>query len=180
MEYVRIPRNRVAVLIGRGGEVRKEIEGRLQVRLNIDAEEGVVTVENQGEDVLAEWKARDIIRAVGKGINPNKAMLLCSDEYALDIIELEDLVGRSKKALLRQKGRIIGRQGKTREYIEEMTRASLSVFGKGVAIVGTLDEVQVAREAVIMLASGMPHSVVYKFLQRKVQELKEKRISLWR
>lgn len=180
MEYVRIPMNRVAVLIGKSGEVRKEIEDRLKVKLDIDAEEGIVTIENQGEDVLAEWKARDIVRAVGKGINPNKAMRLCSDDYALEIIELEDFVGRSKKALLRQKGRIIGRQGKTRRYVEDMTRASISVFGKGVAIVGTLDEVQVVREAIVMLARGIPHSVVYKFLQRKVQELKEKRISLWR
>lgn len=180
MEYVRIPMNRVGVLIGKGGEVRKEIEERLKVKLGIDAEEGIVTVENQGEDVLAEWKARDIVRAIGKGLNPSKAIRLCSDDYALEIIELEDFVGRSEKALLRQKGRIIGRQGKTRKYIEDMTRASISVFGKGVAIVGTLDEVQVAREAIIMLARGMPHSVVYKFLQRKVQELKEKRLSLWR
>ncbi|MDI6654986.1 MAG: KH domain-containing protein [Candidatus Hydrothermarchaeota archaeon] len=180
MEYVRIPMDRVGVLIGKGGEVRKEIEDRLKVKLNIDAEEGIVTAENQGEDVLAEWKARDVIRAIGKGLNPSKAMKLCSDDYALEIIELEDFVGRSKKALLRQKGRIIGRQGKTRKYIEDMTKASISVFGKGAAIVGTLDEVQVAREAIVMLARGMPHSVVYKFLQRKARELKEKRLSLWR
>jgi len=180
MEYVRIPRRRVAVLIGRGGKVKKEIEDRLKVKIGIDAKEGVATIENQGEDVLAEWKGRDIVRAIGRGLNPRKAMRLCSDEYVLEIIDHQDIVGRSEKALKRQKARIIGREGRTRKYIEEMTHAWVAVSGKSVTIVGTHDEVAAAREAVIMLAEGIPHGVVYKVLQNKARKLKEKRLSLWK
>lgn len=180
MEYVKIPKARVGVLIGKEGEVKKKIEERLSVKLNIDAEEGRVTIENIGEDVLAEWKAKDIVKAIGRGLNPSKALRLISDDYHLEIIELVDLVGKSQKAILRQKGRIIGREGKTRRFIEEATGTSISVFGKSVTIVGTLDEVQVAKEAVVMLATGAPHSVVYTVLQKKSRELKKKRLSLWR
>jgi ribosomal RNA assembly protein len=180
MEYVRIPRHRVAVLIGKGGEVKKMIEDRLKVKLGIDAREGVVTIENQGEDVLAEWKGRDIVKAIGRGLNPKKALMLCSDDYVLEIINLQDIVGRSEKALKRQKARIIGREGRTRKFIEEMTKAWVAVSGKNVTIVGTHDEVAAAREAVTMLAEGVPHGVVYKVLQKRARELKEKRLSLWK
>ncbi|MFQ6105655.1 MAG: KH domain-containing protein, partial [Candidatus Hydrothermarchaeaceae archaeon] len=114
MEYVKIPRRRIAVLIGKNGAVKSKIERELQVKLDINSEEGIVKVENCGDDVLAEWKSRDIVRAVGCGMNPLKALKLKSDDYILEVIELTDIVGRSRKAVSRQKGRIIGRKGKTR------------------------------------------------------------------
>ncbi|MFQ5975666.1 MAG: KH domain-containing protein [Candidatus Hydrothermarchaeales archaeon] len=180
MEYVRIPMERLGVLIGKKGQVKKEIETCFNVKIEIDTEDGSITVENVGEDVLAEWKARDMIKAVGRGINPERAMLLKSDDYVLKIIDLSDLVGRSKKTLQRQKGRIIGRQGKTREFIAQMTGACVSVYGKTIAILGEADEVNLASEAVEMLASGKPHGVVYKVLQRKARDLKEKNIGMWK
>lgn len=180
MEYVKIPLSRVAVLIGKEGETKKEIESRLSVKLSINSEEGVVEIENRGEDVLAEWKARDIVRAIARGINPEKALVLCSDEYVLEVIDLEEIVGKSEKSLLRQRGRIIGEGGKTRKFIEETTGCYISIAGKDVAIVGTLDELRAAKEAVMMLASGAPHGVVYKTLQKKARELKEKRFQLWK
>ncbi len=179
MEYVRIPLERVGVLIGKDGSVKEGIESCLGVRIDIDAEEGNITVENVGEDVLAEWKARDMIKAIGRGINPDRALRLKSDDYMLKIIDLTDLVGRSKKMLQRQKGRIIGREGKTREFISQMSGACVSVYGKTVAILGRADEVSLASDAVEMLALGKPHSVVYKVLQRKASDLKEKNIGLW-
>ncbi len=179
MEYVRIPMDRVSILIGKGGKTKGEIERRLSVQLNVDGE-GLVAIQNQGDDVLAEWKARDIIKAVSRGMNPQKAFKLVSDDYVLELIELSELVGRSQKALTRQRGRIIGREGRTRKHIEESTGVAMSVYGKSVALIGAPDEVMAAKNAVLMIASGTPHSFVYKVLQRKSRELKEKRIQLWK
>jgi ribosomal RNA assembly protein len=180
MEYVRVPTERIGVLIGKKGKVKAQIEKELNVKLTVDTNEGIVTIENKGEDVLAEWKARDIVKAIGRGLNPSKALKLRSDDYVLEIIELPDIVGRSEKALRRQKGRIIGQGGKTRKIIEECTGTDVSVYGKTVAIVGSIERVRAARDAVIMLAKGMPHGVVYKVLQRKARELKEKSMALWK
>lgn len=180
MEYLKVPMDRIAVLIGRNGEVKKEIEAKLGVKLDIDAADGVVKIENKGGDELAEWKCRDIVRAVGRGFNPRSAMKLCSDDYSLEVINLEDFVGRSGKALKRQKARIIGRGGRTRRFIEESTRAMVSVYGKSVAVLGTYEEVQAAKKGVTMLATGTPHGVVYKVLENKAREFKEKRFSLWK
>jgi ribosomal RNA assembly protein len=180
MEYLKVPMSRIAVLIGKDGEVKKEIEARLGVKLDVNAAEGIVTIENKSGDELAEWKCRDIVRAIGRGFNPRNALKLCRDDYSLEVINLEDIVGRSDKAVKRQKARIIGRSGRTRRYIEESTRAMVSIYGKSVAIIGTYEEVQAAKKGVIMLATGIPHGVVYKVLQNKARELKERSFSLWK
>ncbi len=180
IEYIKIPKERLGILIGRKGSVKKKIEELLSVKLYIDSKEGIIRIKNLSDDVLAVWKARDIVRAIGRGFSPEKALKLVSDDYILNIIDLTEIVGDSRKALIRQKGRIIGEGGRTRRFIEEMTGADLSIYGKTVSIIGTFDEVQVAREAVLMLANGKPHGAVYRMLQRKVRELKEKRLSLWK
>lgn len=179
-EFVRIPQDRIGVLVGAAGEVKAEIERTLEVKITIDSEDGVVIIDNVGEDVLACWKGRDIVKAIGRGFSPRKAMRLVSDDYALEIIELQDYLGRSKKAMARQKARIIGTQGKTRRHIEEATGASLAISGKTAALIGQPDEVAVAKEAVVKLLDGVPHSAVYRYLERKARDLKEARMSLWK
>jgi|TARA_B100002003_G_C14154739_1_gene555765 ribosomal RNA assembly protein len=179
MQYTKVPLSRVAVLIGKKGKVKIEIEKRLGVSLNINNTSATVSIENKGGDELAEWRCKDIVRAIGKGFSPQNAMKLCKEDYSLAVINLEDIVGRSDKALKRQKGRVIGREGKTRRYIEESTKALISIYGKSVAIIGTYEEIQVAKKGIVMLASGSPHGVVYKTLQFKARELKERRFHLW-
>jgi len=180
MEYVRIPKERIGAVIGKEGKTKKEIEDKLKVTIDIDSD-GMVTIQKteEAQDVLAEWKARDIIKAIGRGINPEIAIKLVRDDYFLEIIDLTEIVGRSRKALIRQKGRIIGTKGKTRKFIEEITGATLSIYGKSVAIVGKAEELRYAKEAVIMLAEGKPHGVVYRFLERISRELKYGKLSLW-
>ncbi len=179
MEYLKIPKDRIGVLIGKGGEVKRRIERELKVKLTVD-KEGMVTIENAGGEPLATWTARNIVRAIARGMSPENAMKLTSDEYMLELIDLSEYL-RTPKAIIRQKARIIGTKGKTRRYIEETTGTNVSVYGKSVAIIGPIEEVQVAREAVLMLVHGKPHSAVYRFLDRKARELKEKRmLSLWK
>ncbi len=180
MEYIRIPKDRVAIFIGKRGSVKAELQKRLGVKLGVNAEDGVVVVENVGSDVLAEWKARDVIKAIGRGINPEKAMKLCSDDYVLELIDLTEVVGRSSKTISRQKARLIGSGGKTRRYIEGSTGVHVSIYGKTVALVGEVEEVAVATEVILMIARGVPHGVAYKVLQRKTRAIKEKKIGLWK
>jgi len=97
----------------------------------------------------------------------------------LEVIDLRDIFGRSPSDITRIKGRIIGREGKTRRTIEEMSGAFLSVYGHTVSIIGNADEVDIAREAVRLLIKGNQHRTVYKFLQRKRHELKMKSLELW-
>jgi ribosomal RNA assembly protein len=89
------------------------------------------------------------------------------------------MFGKSEADIKRVKGRIIGMNGKTRTIIEELTDAHVAVYGHTVAIIGTMDQVQVAREAIEMLIKGNMHGTVYRFLHRKRRELKKKMLELW-
>ena len=180
--FARIPRERIGVLIGANGNVKEYIERKLPVKLDINSETGdvIITLKEGAEDPSLLFKAKDVVLAIGRGFSPERAFrLLDEEDCILEIIDLRSILGRSESALKRIKGRIIGRDGKTRAIIEEMSGALVSVYGHTVAIIGDFDQVNVAREAVNMLINGSEHASVYRFLQRKRQEIKRRRFELW-
>ena len=89
---IKIPEERVAVLIGEEGKVKKEIEAETKTHIDITTE-GDVTIE--GEDALLRYTAREIVRAVARGFNPKIALLLNKTDYTLEIIDMKDIAGKS-------------------------------------------------------------------------------------
>ena len=79
----------------------------------------------------------------------------------------------------RIRGRIIGRDGKTRRIIEELTETYISVYGHTVGIIGDFEKAQIAREAIDMLIKGAMHGTVYRYLHRKRREIKKQMLELW-
>jgi ribosomal RNA assembly protein len=170
---VKIPLNRVGVLVGPEGKFKQELEDRSGARIWVDSETGDVTIEDEKvfEPVLA-LKVRDTVRAIGRGFSPEHALRLFQDDTYLDVIDLTEYVGKAQKDLDRVRARVIGTNGKTRRSIEEATGVDMSILGKTVSIVGDVTEVALAHEAVEMLLNGASHSTVYKFLERKRKELR--------
>ena len=166
---LRIPKDRIAVLIGKDGEIKDQIESTTESRMDIDSREGDVII--TGHDVLKLYQLRDIIKAVGRGFNPEIAMLLLRADYAFELIQLRDY-SPHKNHQLRMKGRVIGREGKTRALIEELAGVNMCVYGKTIAIIGPVEHTTVAARAVDMLLSGSPHANVYKWLEKKRRVLK--------
>jgi len=180
--FVRIPKERVGVVIGPEGTTKKNIEEKLQVKLEIDSDAGDVniTVSEKATDPSTLFRAKDVVTALGRGFSPEHAFRLVRDEDAvLELLDLRAVFGKSEADLKRVKGRIIGMNGKTRTIIEELTGVSVAVYGHTVGIIGTLDQVEVAREAIGMLVKGSMHSTVYRFLHRKRRELKKKMLEIW-
>jgi ribosomal RNA assembly protein len=166
---LKIPKERIAVLIGKEGKIKKEIEETTHTSIRIDSNDGDVFV--TGEDALSLYVTRDIIRAVGRGINPEVALLLLKQDYLYEQINMTDF---SKKTnhLVRLKGRIIGKNGRSRKTIEDLTECHICVYGKTVSIIGQIEMVGLARKAVESLLKGSPHSNVYKFLERQRRKLR--------
>lgn len=180
--FVKIPKERIGVLIGPEGRDKQRIEETLRVELQIDSQTGDVTINlNEGvNDPSLLFKARDYVSAVGRGFSPERAFkLLENEENTLTIIDLREIFGRSLSDVQRVKGRIIGKEGKTRKIIEELTETSISVYGHTVSIIGGVEQTEVAREAINMLIKGSQHATVYRYLNRKRQELKRRRLELW-
>lgn len=167
MQYVRIPKDRVAVLIGTGGGVKRRIEEKTKTKITI--EEGDITIEG---DPVGELTAKDIAQAIGRGFSPETAYTLFKEDVVFELLPLMEILG-SEKELARKKGRIIGRRGKTRAFIEAVTNTQISVYGKSIGIIGKYDDVSLAKEGIMRLLSGARHASVYKFLEKSRAQQRE-------
>ena len=174
---MKIGKKRLAVLIGREGETKRNIEKKLGVLINIDSETGNCEILPKPDDTkympLNVFTAQKIVNAINRGFNPVKAMKLLEDNFELEIFNLLSIVGKSDKRVTRIKGRIIGRNGEMRKAIEKFAESYVSVYGKTISIISDYNNLQIARKAVTMLINGMPHHVVLKFLENKYNEKKK-------
>ncbi|MGQ4834600.1 MAG: KH domain-containing protein [Candidatus Asgardarchaeia archaeon] len=175
--YVKIPKQRIGVLIGKRGKTKREIERLTQTKIDVSSSDGQVKIvlNNNALDPLGHLKAKAIIQAIGRGFSPEKAMRLIEDNTTMEIIDITEFAS-TKNSLIRLKGRLIGENGRARRIIEETTGADISIYGHTVAIIGHVDEVYAAKQAIIMLLQGAQHGTVYKFLRRYKYNLKKKEL----
>ncbi len=180
--FIKVPRERIGALVGPNGRVKAGIEKNLSVRLRIDSQTGGIQIilMPTAQDPTVLFRAKEVVTAIGRGFSPEHAFrLLKDDETMLEVIDLRETVGRSQSDMKRLKGRVIGKEGKTRRIIEELTEANICVYGHTISIIGEIDQVEIAKEAVRMLIRGSLHGTVYRFLHRKRRDLKKKKMELW-
>lgn len=173
---IKVPKERVAVLIGKNGETKRELEGFTDCKMEVDSKEGDVRI--SGKDSLKMYALREVVKAIGRGFNPEIARLLLKQDYSLEIINLLDFV-KNKEHFERVKGRVIGAEGKSRQTIEALTNTFISVYGKTIGIIGDPEGVVYSKKAVESLLQGSPHSNVYRWLEKNKRLLKEKQANDW-
>ena len=178
---VKIPKERIGVLIGKAGKVKQQIEERCGVKIEIDSETGdTMIIGNSSADRLEAFRAVEVITAISRGFSPQRAYLLFEDEELIfQQIDLHDYTGKSPNALDRIKGRIIGEGGKARRMIEELGGSYVSVYGHTVCLIGNFREIKLTTEAISMLAKGSMHKTVYNMLQGAKRKDKIDKMRLW-
>ncbi|MDY6773970.1 MAG: KH domain-containing protein, partial [Candidatus Nanohaloarchaea archaeon] len=113
MRHLRIPEERVSVLIGEDGETLEEVQELTGTE--IEVEDGKVEIEG---DPLEEIRAFNIVKAIGRGFSPERALRLLEDNTDLCVIDVSEFAP-TDNAKERLKGRVIGRDGETRAKIEK-------------------------------------------------------------
>jgi ribosomal RNA assembly protein len=165
-DSIKVPASRIAVLIGKNGETKKEIEEKTKTKILIDSEENNVEIESTEKSGLGFYSALNIIKAIARGFSPEHAFLLLDDKYYLEIIDLSEKFGKSKNKIFQRAGRVIGTKGKMRSEIEETTECFVSVQGKTIAIIGEMEKIELAKKAVTMMIEGATHDSVLRFLRK--------------
>jgi len=179
MQEIKIAGSRVGVLIGKAGATKKDLEIKTNTTITVDSKEGVVKVEAADENTIPLLRAVEIINAINRGFSPERAFEMIEDEdLLLDVIDLSAMADGPRQ-LDRLRGRIIGKDGRAREQIEDLTDVEISVFGKTVALIGYPEQLKTARAAIDMLIEGVPHENVFAFLDRKKKEAKQDMISYY-
>jgi len=177
MKYLKIPMERVAVLIGRNGETKKDLEEKSGLKINIDSKLGEVVIDDhEVEDPLMIIKIENIVKAISRGFSPQNAMKLMDDDADFFVFNLYDYVGKKESHVRRLKSRVIGREGKTKCVLEELTNSNISVYGHTVSIIADITSMNVIKKAIDMLLTGSKHATVYRFVETQMKKLKlEKR-----
>ena len=170
-DYLFVPKERIGVLIGEKGKIKRLIEKRTGTKLMINSENGNVDVKRMEDtDPVMALKARDVVNAISLGFSPEQAIKLLSEGMALEVVDLEEYVGSSSKALQRQKARIIGTNGKARKNFEKLTQTDIVVYEHEVGIIGFQEDANIAFNAIEMIARGVPHGDVYHYIQTKARQ----------
>ncbi len=172
---LRVPKERVAVLIGKDGETKRLIEEIGEVRLLIQSDTGEVTVVKKGDPLKANISAT-VVQAIGRGFSPLNATLLYEENYQLVVISLRDFAKPGSRRIEQIRARVIGTGGKTRKLVEELTSTHISIYGDTVSILGDYVSVEYAKEALNMLINGSKQRTVYTYLEKNARELRIKRI----
>ncbi|MEK0330437.1 MAG: RNA-binding protein, partial [Nitrosopumilus sp.] len=95
-KLIRIPNDRIAVLIGKSGNVKLQIEKLCHVLLDIDGDTGEVLITSHGDvENISPFKAMEIVTAIARGFSPENAFILLKGENTLHVIDLREFAGKS-------------------------------------------------------------------------------------
>lgn len=180
MEHLsRVPKDRIAVLIGKSGKTRKMIEEACGGKLTIDSHSGDVSISWKGDlDPIRRMKVPDVIFAIGRGFSPDKAVQLLEDNVFLRMYDIREWVGRQPNQTRRMRSRLIGTNGRIRTLIEEMSRCEIVVYGSTVAVMGDNESLALAAPAIEGILDGSEHSTVLFGLEqdKRRQRLRSKNL----
>ncbi|MBD3155224.1 MAG: RNA-processing protein [Candidatus Aenigmarchaeota archaeon] len=159
IDFIKIP-NKMKKVLFRDDKGRKNIEKLTNTEISIEED---VKIEGESFNV---YQAKHVLKAFGRGFLIKDALSLLDDDYGLEIIDLSKFMN-SRNRIKVVKGRIIGKGGKTKELIEKYTQVKLSILGKTVSILGKWKNVDLGKEAVMMVIDGSSHTKLYKWLEQQ-------------
>jgi ribosomal RNA assembly protein len=172
----RVPKDRIAVLIGAKGTTMKSIREACGCQdLFINSETGDVEVtwgEPGSYDPVKAMKLPDVVKAIGRGMAPKAAIRLFDDQHFFEMVDLRDFVGKRSNQQRRVRSRIIGSQGKVRKMIENLTDTEITIYKSTVVIIGEQEGLFAARQAIEMLAGGSEHGSVLGYLEKDRRKAK--------
>ncbi len=164
MEHLLIPEKRAELLVKIIPEVEKELKCSIKV-----AEGNEVVITGEAYD---EYNAKNVIQAFGRGFELDKAYKLLKEDYFFKYTSLKDFLQKDDH-IDRIKARVIGKDGKTKLYIEEISGADLSIYGNTISLIGTTGQLGIASAALQVLLEGGTHKKAYSIMERMRRKLNE-------
>lgn len=138
---------------------KEELEKKLDVKIEIRGK--TVTIVG---NAFNEYEANLVLEAIEFGFPIKKALSLKGEEIIFRKIPLKEFTRR--KNLKEVRGRIIGREGKTKRTIEEISGCEVILKDNVVGILGPAENIEEATTALQNLIRGSKQSNVYRFLEK--------------
>lgn len=139
---------------------------KLDMRMNLKTKKVEIktSAATQNSDMLQ--KAADFVHAYLLGFEVRDAIaLLRMDDLYVECFEVKDVKTLRGEHLSRCIGRLAGKSGKTKFTIENATRTRVVLADTRIHILGSFQNIRVARDAICSLILGSPPGKVYSKLR---------------
>jgi KH domain-containing protein len=137
---------------------------------NLFEEQAHVRLGNKGKIIEIsgspenEYIAERIVHAIELGFPVNIALLLTEEDYMLETLNIKSYARGQN--LQRVKSRIIGMHGKTLKTLSDVSECFIKLKNNTIALIGTVENVEVAYQAIQSLIKGSEQANVYRYLEK--------------
>jgi ribosomal RNA assembly protein len=138
----------------------KKIQEKLKVRLSLTGKKLTIS----SEDSINEYEALSVLEAINFGFSVDKALLLKDPEFSFQTIHIKDFT--RKKSLESVRSRIIGKHGKTRKTLEQISDCFILIKDNYIGIISHSDNQEEVITAITNIIKGTKQTNAYRFLER--------------
>ena len=174
---VRIPPHRYTPLKHNWEQIMRPIveHMKIQVRFNPKNRKVELKTSKHTNNTDALQKCADFVQAFAMGFQVQDAIaLLRLDDLFIDSFQIKDVKTLTGDHLSRAIGRIAGQSGKTKNAIENATRTRIVLAEDKISILGSFQNIKLARDAICKLILGAPPGKVYNQMKNVASRLKER------
>lgn len=179
MRKVPIPPNRLTPLRDCWMKIYSPLIEHMKLQVRFNPKTRTVEMRNSPHtaDTGALQKGADFVRAFSYGFNVEDALVLLRlDDIYMDSFEVKDVKTLNGDHLSRAIGRLAGRNGKTKATIENTSRTRIILADSKVHILGSYNNIRIAKNAIVSLIMGSTPGTVYTRLRNVAARLTERRL----
>jgi len=172
-----VPPHRLSPLKTNWTEIVTPIVGHLKLQIRMNTKRRCVEIRDSPNtsDSSALQKATEFIRAYMLGFDVSDAIaLLRLDDLFTESFEVKDVKRLNGEHLSRCIGRLSGKDGKTKYAIENATRTRIVLADSRIHILGSFQNIKLARNAICSLILGSPPGKVYNSLRTVAKRVQER------